>query len=73
MWWANDLFGFIAHNSAAPVGTILRTFDGGYTWEALDTPTNAGLNWLVAVDNDTAYAVGEVSGGTGVILKVTAA
>lgn len=64
--------GFMAHNSAAPLGSVLRTIDGGANWVLLDDiPTNSGLNSIFAVDTNTAYAVGEANGGTGVLLKVT--
>ena len=66
------MFAFMAKDSAAPVGTVLRTFDGGYTWEPWTTPANAGLNGIVAVDQNTAYAVGKVQGGTTVVLKIVA-
>lgn len=68
--FVTELHGFMVANTAAPVGTVYHTVDGGYTWEALTTPTNAGLNSIVAADPNLAYAVGEVSGGTAVILKI---
>ena len=72
--FVNDFVGFMAYNSAAPVGAILRTVDGGANWQLLDsTPTNVGLNSIWAVDENTAYAVGEATGGTGVVLKVSEA
>lgn len=70
--FVDDFVGFMAHNSAAPLGAILRTVDGGANWVLLDDiPTNSGLNSVVAVDANTAYAAGEANGGTGVLLKVT--
>lgn len=73
LYFVNEYQGFMLHNSAAPVGTILRTINGGYDWEALTTPANSGLNHIVAPTGSLAYAVGEANGGTGVILKVAAA
>lgn len=67
--FANELCAFMIHNTAAPVGTILRTIDGGYTWDAMTTPSNDGLNALWVCDCNLFYAVGEPSGGTAVILK----
>jgi len=68
--FANDLDGFMIHDTAAPAGTIFFTINGGYNWEALSNmPTNAGLNALWVCGPDVAYAVGEPSGGTGVILR----
>lgn len=71
MAWANDLIGYLIHNTSAPVGTILVTINGGYTWRPITTPTNAGLNALTIADDSTVYAVGETQGGTAVIIKVT--
>jgi len=68
----NDLCGWMISNTTAPVGTIHRTRDGGYTWEAVDTSiTNAGLNAIWPCSCNLAFAVGEASGGTAVILKVS--
>lgn len=70
----NEFVGFMAYNSTAPVGAILRTVDGGANWVVLDSiPTNVGLNSIAAIDENSAIAVGEASGGTGVILKVSEA
>ncbi len=74
MYWVNPYQGFLLHNTAAPVGTVYHTNNGGYTWEALTTPVNNGLNDIVAVSPHLAYAVGEVVGAaTAAILKVTRA
>lgn len=69
--FANDLIGYALHNNASPVGEILVTINGGYSWNAITTPTNTGLNALTIVDESSIYAVGEVQGGTAVIIKVT--
>jgi len=69
--FVNPVSGFLVTDSAAPLGTIHRTKDGGYTWEALTTPTNAGLNGGTFWDANNGFVVGEVSGGTGVILRVS--
>ena len=71
MAWANDCIGYAIHNSSAPVGEILCTINGGYSWKAITTPTNAGLNALTVADDSTVYVAGEVQGGTAVIIKVT--
>ena len=67
--FVNDVVGFMIVNNATPVGTMLFTRDCGNTWEALTTSTNTGLNALAAVKAKLAYAVGELQGGTAVILK----
>lgn len=65
-----DMIGYILHDTAAPAGRVFRTINGGVTWELWQAPTNAGLNALVVCDENNAYAVGEPSGGTAVIVKV---
>lgn len=69
--FANDLIGYMIHNTAAPVGRILVTINGGWTWNPITTPTNTGLNALTVADMNIVYAVGEVQGGTAVIVKAT--
>lgn len=66
----NSLVGYITHNSAAPVGTIHRTIDGGYSWEAVTTPTNGGLTGLALCGVNAAWATGAVNAATGVLIKV---
>ena len=68
-----DLFGFMAYDTAAPVGSIKRTKDGGATWENIATPTNVGLLGCRAVDESTCWAYGNVAAATGFIAKVKAA
>jgi len=67
----DDLCGWMLSNTSGPVGTAHRTRDGGYTWEAVATPTNAGLNAIWPCGCNLAFAVGEASGGTAVILKIS--
>lgn len=63
--------GYMISDSAAPVGTVLYTRDGGANWETLDTPTNTGLNKLVLLDKNRAFVAGAVQGGSAVIVKVS--
>lgn len=67
--FVNELCGFLTHNTAVPVGTVYRTRDGGYTWEALPYVTNTGLNALWACDCNMVYAVGDVTSGTGYVQR----
>lgn len=67
--FANELIGYMISNSASPVGRILVTINGGYSWKPLTTPTNAGLNALSIADDSTIYAVGKVYAGTAMIIK----
>lgn len=68
--FVDDFRGFMVHNTVAGPGVILRTINGGYDWEALDTPPNTGLNCIVAPKANLAYAVGELQAATAVILKI---
>lgn len=67
----NDLVGFMLANTAAPVGSVHRSIDGGHNWEKFTTPTNAGLNAVAVIDENLAFAAGNAQGGTAVILKVS--
>lgn len=68
----SSLFGFMTHNTAAPVGTIYSTIDGGNSWDPITTFTNAGLNGMAVIDLNTAFFTGNLQGGTGVIGKAFA-
>lgn len=62
----------MAYNSAAPVGTVLRTVNGGTNWEALVTPANQGLNKIWAPNGELAYVVGALDVGVNpASMKVT--
>lgn len=69
--FANDKVGFMIHNPASGQGYVHLTVDGGASWMRLTTPTNAGLNDVTAIDENTAYIVGNASGGTGFVAKVS--
>lgn len=66
---------WMAHNTAGPVGSVLRSIDGGANWVPTSPalPTNVGVNAIKAVDVNTAYVVGLAQGGTGYIAKVVEA
>lgn len=65
----NELEGYMLTQNATPVGVIHMTIDGGYTWEALTTPTNTGLNSLYIADEWKVFFCGNTQGGTGFIAK----
>lgn len=69
--FANKWVGFMIHNTAAPVGYVFFTVNGGWSWERLTLVTNAGLSALAVVNERLAYAVGAASGGTSVVLKIS--
>lgn len=53
-------------NNASSVGTVIRSRNGGYSWESVTTPTNTGLNNVHGLDANKAWVVGD----GGVIVKV---
>ena len=65
----NDHIGYMVRNNASPVGQVQVTIDGGYTWEAMTTPTNSGLNTVFICDTWNFYVVGEANASFGVIAK----
>lgn len=69
--FVDDYVGILTRNNASPAGRILYTLDGGFTWEPLTTPTNAGISVAKALDYWTFYVAGAASGGTGYIAKAT--
>lgn len=65
------LMGTMSRQDAGPVGTVLTTINGGYTWEPWTTPTNVGLNGLFVLNENESWITGEAQGGTGVLLKTS--
>jgi len=51
---------------------LLRTIDGGYTWEIVTVPTTAPLYGIHLCGINDAFVAGEVDGTTGIVLKVFA-
>ena len=66
--FTNNFVGFLSYGTAASV--IYMTKDGGATWEAVSTPTNSGINSVLACSNQLAYAAGDVNAATGLLLKL---
>lgn len=54
-------YGYLIWDNADPVGTLLRSEDGGVSWLALATPANTGLNDLYVVDPNMAYVAGNAA------------
>lgn len=73
MHFSTDLTGLMVADNATPVGTVYHTVDGGWSWNALTTPDNDGLNSVIMLSPTLGYAVGEVEAGssTAVILEIT--
>lgn len=65
----NELFGFMIATSSSD--QLMRTIDGGYTWQNITTPTNSGLNQLQICGQNELFAVGEDDGATGIIIKAS--
>lgn len=66
-----DYIGFMLSNTAAPVGTVFQTINGGFTWEPIDTPSNSGLSSVFVLDPNTAYVTGLVNAATAYVAKVS--
>lgn len=69
VYFLNDQYGYILHNTASPVGSVKYTIDGGYSWLTMTTPTNLGLNALWVCDLWSFFVVGNTQGGLGYIAK----
>lgn len=71
--FSTPLTGLMIDNSAAPVGTLYHTIDGGYSWREMEggTPTNVGLNSVIMLRETLGYAVGDAQGGTTVIIRIS--
>lgn len=65
----NELFGFIVGTSASD--QVLRTIDGGYTWQNVTTPANSGINSLQLCGQNEFFGVGEAHALTGFIVKAS--
>lgn len=61
--FANASVGYLAHATVTPAGRILRTYDGGYSWQILPEgsgtiPANDRINALAACIYDENFVVG---------------
>lgn len=59
----SEMVGFMIHDTAAPVGRMFRTKDGGFTWEITTVPTNVGLTSLSVCNGNRAYLTGLATAG----------
>jgi photosystem II stability/assembly factor-like uncharacterized protein len=67
----DGLTGFLLKNTAAPVGRVYKSIDGGDSWVAENTVTNSGMNWLNICHSNQAFLVGEVNAATSFIASVS--
>lgn len=70
MQFVNNMVGYVSHRNVSNQSTILQTRNGGFTWETIITPTNSGVNSLLACGVKTVWAVGEANGGKPVVYKL---
>ena len=68
----DEYMGVLVRNTASPVGNVLTTIDGGYTWEPMATPTNSGLSVAFMCDYLSFFVAGAANAGSGYIAKATA-
>lgn len=59
----DEQFGFMLHDTAAPVGHVYRTVDGGANWEDQNVVANVGLNSMAICNPNAAFVVGEATAG----------
>lgn len=71
--WFNQSIGAFIHNTAAPVGSLHFTIDGGQNWRSVPLPgSNVGLTSVFICDPQTLYVTGNAVGGSGLIYKAFA-
>lgn len=59
--FCNPMTGLMARDTDVPVGAILHTVDGGYSWHAFTTPTNTKENAVTMVTPSYGYACGNAA------------
>jgi len=77
IYFVNQTVGYLSHHTAAPVGRIFRTIDGGNSWYLLpengSMPDNDRINSIKACSVNTVFGGGLGGGGTdGFAAKLTA-
>jgi photosystem II stability/assembly factor-like uncharacterized protein len=70
MQFVNNMIGYIAMRDDANKTTFLSTRNGGFSWEVIVTPTNSGINSMVACGINLLWAVGEAANGRPVVYKL---
>ena len=64
MEFATPSVGYLAHSTATPAGRILRTYDGGYSWQVVPErtgatiPANDRINKVAVCDGEANFVVG---------------
>ena len=68
--FVNNMIGYLAMRDDVAKTTFLATRNGGFSWEVITTPTNLGINSMIACGNNSLWAVGEAVGGKPAIYKL---
>lgn len=66
----NNMVGFMSVRDGSNQSQLFMTRTGGYNWEGIVTPTNAGVNAMIPCGLRKVWAVGEPSGGKPVVYKL---
>jgi len=66
----NEMVGYMIHDTAAPLGRVFRTKDGGYSWELETGLTNVGMTDLAVCGDNHAYVSGLASGSDGFLMEM---
>lgn len=75
--FATDSVGYLSHSTATPAGRILRSYDGGYSWQVAPEksgtiPANEKMNALAVCESDPNFVVGvglkTTGGGDGFVV-----
>jgi photosystem II stability/assembly factor-like uncharacterized protein len=68
--FVNNMIGYLAMRDGTNKTTFLSTRNGGFSWEVIITPTNSGINSMIACGTNLLWAVGEANGGRPVVYKL---
>ena len=71
--FVHPMVGWMLADPSSGPPRVLRTIDGGYTWEPIALPTTQVTLGLCAIDENTVFVAGNVEGTTGFVGKVFAA
>jgi len=66
----DGLTGYLIKNTAAPVGRIYKSIDGGWSWYPETVVSNDGMIWVHICKENQAFVVGLVSAATSFIASV---
>jgi photosystem II stability/assembly factor-like uncharacterized protein len=67
LWFVSDTLGYLAGDAY-----VLRTRDGGYSWEIIEGPHADDYKFMAVTDDNEFFLAGIVSGTTGQIWKAIA-